>query len=95
MAKGAKTGGRVKGTPNKLTVSVKEAIEHVAVELGGADAMLAWVRSDPANERIFYSQIYTKLLPKNIEATLTGADGGPIAFTKIERTIVRPTDTDT
>lgn len=25
---------------------------------------------------------------------LTGADGGPVAFTKIERTIVRPPDSD-
>lgn len=34
--KGApKTGGRAKGTPNKLTRSAREAIEFCAGELGG------------------------------------------------------------
>ena len=30
-----KTGGREKDTPNKLTASAKEAIEHAAKEMGG------------------------------------------------------------
>ncbi|SAK19213.1 hypothetical protein UA17_01762 [Burkholderia multivorans] len=68
MAKGVKTGGRQKGTPNKTTANVKEAIEKVAAGLGGAEGMLAWAQSDPVNERIFWSQIYPKVLPKEIKA---------------------------
>ena len=30
-----------------------------------------------------------------VDQEITGADGGPVAFTKIERTIVRPPDPDT
>ncbi|WP_250519489.1 terminase [Caballeronia sp. NCTM1] len=30
-----------------------------------------------------------------VDQEITGADGGPVAFTKIERTIVRPPDSDT
>jgi hypothetical protein len=68
MAKGVKTGGRQKGTPNKTTANVKEAIEQVAAGLGGAEGMLKWAQSDKVNERIFWSQIYPKVLPKEIKA---------------------------
>lgn len=68
MAKGVKTGGRQKGTPNKVTTDVKAAIESVANGLGGAQGMLEWAKSDPVNERIFWSQIYPKVLPKEIRA---------------------------
>jgi hypothetical protein len=68
MAKGVKTGGRQKGTPNKVTTDVKAAIERVANGLGGAQGMLEWAKSDPVNERIFWSQIYPKVLPKEIRA---------------------------
>jgi hypothetical protein len=41
----------------------------------------------------------SKMAPKKygdkVTQELTGADGGPVAFTKIERTIVRPPDSDT
>jgi hypothetical protein len=78
MAKGVKTGGRQKGTPNRTTAGAKEAIEQVAIGLGGADGMLEWAKRDPTNERIFWSTIYPRVLPKEIKAEHTGADGGPI-----------------
>ena len=41
---------------------------------------MAWAKSDPANERAFWSTIYPKLLPLQ----LTGEGGGPIeAVTKV------------
>lgn len=63
MAKGVKTGGRQKGTPNKVTKAAKDAIAEVAERLGGPDRMLAWAQEDPVNERIFWQTIYTKILP--------------------------------
>lgn len=89
MAKGVKTGGRRKGTPNKLTLDVKGAIEKVANDLGGPTRMLAWVKEDSANERIFWSQIYPKILPKEIKAEHTGADGGPLA-TSLVVSFIKP-----
>jgi hypothetical protein len=66
--KGERRGGRQKGTPNKIQACAKEAIEKVAVGLGGAEGMLKWAQSDPTNERIFWSQIYPKVLPKEVKA---------------------------
>lgn len=74
MAIGVKTGGRQKGTPNRLTQSVKAAIEQVAEGLGGPERMLDWVKESPENERIFWQTIYPKLLPLQ----LTGDPESPL-----------------
>jgi hypothetical protein len=81
MAKGVKTGGRVAGTPNKTTASMKAAIESVYRDLQADHAkesgdtrenshFLTWARD---NETEFY-KLASKLLP----VQLTGANGGPI-----------------
>lgn len=72
MAKGFKTGGRAKGTPNKTTKLAKEAIAIAADRLGGEDRLVDWVKEDPSNERVFWSQIYTKLLPVQLETAGEG-----------------------
>lgn len=69
-------GGRAKGTPNKTTRSVKEAIELAAEGLGGATRLQEWASSDPANERVFWGQIYPKLLPLQV----TGEGGGAVVL---------------
>ena len=74
MAKGVKTGGRKKGTPNKVTVTIKEEIERVYQELGGTAAFHEWARS---NKSAFYAGILPRILPKE----MTGKDGGDIAHT--------------
>ena len=71
MALGRKTGGRRPGSPNKVTAVAKSAIEAAAIGLGGAERLQAWAKSDPLNERVFWSQIYTKLLPLQV----TGEEG--------------------
>ena len=63
---GNKTGGRQKGTPNKTTKSAKEAIAEAADRLGGAERLVAWVREEPQNERVFWGTIYPKLLPLQV-----------------------------
>ena len=81
MAEGRKTGGRRKGTPNKVTASAKEAIILAVETLGGAKRLGEWAKENPANERIFWGNIYPKLLPLQ----LTGEGGGPMQFVgKIE-----------
>lgn len=75
MAKSRTSGqGRPKGTPNRLTASVKEAIEAAAQGLGGASRLEAWAREAPENEKAFWTSIYPKLLPLQV----TGKDGGPL-----------------
>lgn len=69
-----KTGGRAKGTPNKTTQTAKDAIALAADRLGGVTRLVAWAKSDPLNERAFWSTIYPKLLPLQV----TGEGGGPL-----------------
>lgn len=71
-----KTGGRTKGTPNKLTRMVRDVIAGAAEELGGQKRLVAWAKSEPQNERAFWASIYPKLLPLQV----TGEDGGPLVI---------------
>lgn len=74
MAAGRKTGGRVKGTPNKVTALAKDTIAQAAHEMGGVDGLVNWIKKDEQNERAFWSTMYTKLIPVQHE----GNNGGPI-----------------
>lgn len=58
--------GKPKGALNKTTTAAKTAIEAAAQKIGGVDRLVAWVREAPANERIFWGQIYPKLLPLQV-----------------------------
>lgn len=71
MAIGKKTGGRQKGTPNKLGGTAKENIACVFTRLGGIQAMVAWAEKNPTQ---FYG-IYAKLLPIDLE--VGGKEGAP------------------
>jgi hypothetical protein len=84
MAKGKKTGGPVKGVPNKLTTGAKEVIAQVASNIGGVARMTAWVRESKENEKAFWTSIYTKLLPLQV----AGDKDNPLSIHRIERTIV-------
>jgi hypothetical protein len=70
--------GRPKGVQNKTTQEAKNAIALVAKGLGGSDRMLAWVQEDPANEKLFWSSIYPKLLPLQV----ANADGESFKTTR-------------
>lgn len=63
---GARGIGRKPGVPNKTTRLAKEAIAAAAEGLGGTDRLIAWAKSDPLNERAFWSVIYPKLLPLQV-----------------------------
>jgi hypothetical protein len=85
MAIGKKTGGRRKGVPNKLTSGAKEVIAQVAVNIGGVARMTKWVRESKENERAFWTNIYTKLLPLQV----AGDKDNPLSvINRIERHIV-------
>jgi hypothetical protein len=82
-----KTGGRQKGTPNKTTAMVKEALNLAFEDIGGQIAFSLWAN---ANKTEFY-KLYAKLLP----VELAGSADNPIQVVqKIERQVVRPSDSD-
>ncbi|RVD26604.1 hypothetical protein, partial [Mesorhizobium sp. M4B.F.Ca.ET.017.02.2.1] len=45
--KGRKTGGRVAGTPNKVTASIKEAVTEAFEKAGGVDYLVKLATEDP------------------------------------------------
>ena len=60
--------GRPKGVPNKVTTLAKEAIAMAADGLGGVPRLIAWAQEDPGNEKAFWTQMYTKLVPLQVGA---------------------------
>ncbi len=63
MAKGYKTGGRQAGTPNKLTLGVKEAIQKAFVEVGGEDYLVKVAHENPA----VFCHLLSRLLPTHVD----------------------------
>lgn len=61
-----KTGGRTKGTPNKITTSVKEALEYAFAGMGGAPALLNWAKQNEAD----FFRLWIKMLPAEHKVTL-------------------------
>lgn len=86
-------GGRPKGSVNRVTASAKSMIEQCATELGGATRMVAWAKEAPENERAFWSNIFTKLMPLQVNGP--GANGEHRIITEIVTTLVAPAQTDT
>jgi len=75
---GERPVGRQKGTPNALTVSVKEAIERAFDRLGGASYLEHVGRTDPRT----FCALLSKLLPTK----LANADGSPLLAALTELT---------
>ncbi len=83
---GAVRKGRPKGTTNKTTSIAKHVIAQAADRVGGIERLAAWIKEDKKNEQIFWSTIYTKLLPLQVNAEVEAM----IGIGNIERTIICP-----
>ena len=59
----AKTGGRNKGAPNKLTSMVKEAILEAAIAAGGDDGLVGFLTQQAKNDPARFMPLLTKLIP--------------------------------
>lgn len=68
MAKGQKTGGRIKGTPNRVTATVKEALQAAFDEVGGKDYLVRIAKEEP---RAFCALI-GKVIPQDVHASIDG-----------------------
>ena len=66
--KGKRFGGRQKGTPNKTTAKVKEAMELAFEGIGGVPALIEWAED---NQTEFY-KLFVKLLPVQVDASVDG-----------------------
>lgn len=80
MAKGVKTGGRQKGSPNKLTIEFRETVRQLLED--NAENIALWLgqvaKEDPnaALDKIVRLAEYAA--PKLARTEVTGRDGGPV-----------------
>ena len=75
---GERVVGRVKGTPNALTASIKDAIHNAFTELGGTSYLVHVGQTDPRT----FCALLSKLLPTK----LSNADGSPLLAALTELT---------
>lgn len=63
MAKGVKTGGRKKGTPNKVNAELKDMILSALDECGGVDYLVARAADSPTA----FLSLVGKVLPMTVQ----------------------------
>ncbi len=80
MAKGQKTGGRQKGTPNRMTATAKQAFQLAFEELGGVPALTAWAQDNPSD----FFRLYARLIPMQQE--ISGPEGEPVEIRQLPAT---------
>ena len=66
MARGVKTGGRKKGTPNKTTAVLKDAILLAAERAGGDGGLVAYLEGQAAANPQSFLPLLGKVLPLQI-----------------------------
>lgn len=81
MAKGRKTGGRVKGVPNKNTTALKEAILAALDHVGGQSYLERVAEEDP--------KTFCTLLGKILPMQVTGDSSNPVVH-EVRQVIVDP-----
>ena len=72
--------GRKAGSLNRQTVLAKSMIEQAAGEIGGLQRLVEWVRADPKHEYAFWTSMFVRLLPAQVQ------DAGQDAVVKVEFT---------
>ena len=70
MATGFKTGGRQRGTPNKITRAFRESVQIAYDAIGGDEAFASWARENPTE----FFKICARLIPTE----LTGSENGGV-----------------
>lgn len=68
--------GRAKGTPNKTTSLLKDAILIAASNAGGKGGLVAYLEKQASDNAAPFMTLLGKVLPT--QTTHTGEDGGPI-----------------
>lgn len=76
-----KTGGRTKGTPNKLSSTVKNMVLAALDKAGGEKYLLEQAKSNPT--------AFLTLIGKVLPTEISGPDGGPVEVTGITVKLVK------
>lgn len=81
MAAGRKTGGRQKGTPNKTTALLKDAILKAADDAGGEGGLVGYLTLQASENPAAFMTLLGKVLPMQIAGD---ADNPIRTVTRIE-----------
>jgi hypothetical protein len=81
MAKGVKTGGRTKGTPNKTTALLKDAILQAAEKAGHKEGMIGYLTEQAAENPSAFLSLLGKVLPLQV----TGDSENPLVINVVQR----------
>ena len=85
--KGVRYGGRTKGTPNKVTKLLKDAILMAAETVGadgrGQNGVVGYCQRLAEHEPKAFAGLLAKVLPTQV----TTEDDGPVVFTTVYQTI--------
>lgn len=84
--KRVKRGGRAKGTPNKTTALLKDAILKAADAAGGKGGTVAYLTDQATDNPAAFMGLLGKVLPLQI----SGEGGGPVRVGVVEWHVVRP-----
>src|SRR5215472_17653036 len=80
--------GRPKGSANKVTVALKEAILKAGENVGGEKGLIGYLERLAVENSSAYAGLLAKILPHQL-AMDAGSDGGPTQIT-FKRIIVHP-----
>jgi Flp pilus assembly CpaF family ATPase len=72
MARGIKTGGRQKGTPNKVTAALRESILE-ALNTAHEGGAVAYLRQQAKDNPASFLTLVGKLVPSDVNANVQGA----------------------
>lgn len=86
MAKGAKFGGRRKGTPNKITADLRDTIQKAFKAVGGQDYLETVARDQPA----VFCKLLGMTLPKDVNLNASAGLSISIAVGDAARQSVKP-----
>lgn len=89
MAKGKKTGGRTKGTPNKVTALLKDDILQASSD-AHPDGRVGYLTQQARENPTAFLTLLGKVLPM----TIAGDADSPISFEGIALAPLKPLDTD-
>lgn len=67
MAHGFKTGGRKKGTPNKTTALLKDAILQAAEKAGDQEGMIGYLHKQAHENPTAFMALLGKVLPMQVQ----------------------------
>jgi hypothetical protein len=76
-----KTGGRQKGTPNKVTAQLKDAILLAAENAGGEQGVVGYLTDIAEQHPTVFIPLLIKILPIQIEEERIEKLSGPLDFT--------------